>query len=168
MTESERRKKKYEEIRRRIELKAQREMVVQVATEMAMGSEDLEFDLFDLEAATKLDRITVSNALRGSGKFKVVSHTSNPTKARKERGSYRSIYRYFPKGFLPLKSIKGAKKAQPRLSREAVIEIYTSDEPGPVIAERLGLPISRVSDVRTGKTWKRITETLTRGIKGRG
>lgn len=52
-----------------------------------------------------------------------------------------------------------------KLTSDQVIQIYTSDEPGVVLAKRYGVAASKISAVRNGKTWRSVTEGLEKPLK---
>jgi hypothetical protein len=51
----------------------------------------------------------------------------------------------------------GQRHVGAKLSDEQALYIYTSDECGEVLAERFGVHPTKVSGIRRGRTWKRVT-----------
>ena len=55
----------------------------------------------------------------------------------------------------------GENHPRAKLNEKAVKEIYLSDEPASVFAEKFGATVSAVDDIRAGKNWARVTASLT-------
>ena len=57
-------------------------------------------------------------------------------------------------------SNRGEKHYKSKLTEQQVIEIYTSKEPGVILAKKYNVPTSTISKIRHGTTWKQVTGNI--------